>query len=183
MCNFLIRSLLTPSSRSSNLTLAVRSCSFRSQTRQIGPDWPRAIPLSYLPPLAILSRFSRQYVGSLLRHRIPASQRSQVKVKATAPPSLLPLATTHIKHLSGFLLRLSSTKLGPATKAYSLPSCSGTLLASNPHCVIASRPEFGRSSVTITTARPVPISEIGVCLIRPLENPVSLAFSVSVVMA
>jgi len=78
MCNFIIRSFFTPYRRSITLVLATRSYSFRIQTRQLSLDWPRDIPLSYRLPLAILSRLSRQYIASALRH---ASRRKrEVKV-------------------------------------------------------------------------------------------------------
>ena len=48
MCNFLIRSFLTPSSHSIILILAVRSCSFRIQTRQIGPAIYRSLTFRLL---------------------------------------------------------------------------------------------------------------------------------------
>lgn len=83
------------------------------------PDWPRMaprytalLPLTSCHPLAVLSPMYWQPITSPGVTR----RRSQVKVKAAAP-SLLPLATTHIKHLSGFPLRLSSTTLGPEQKS------------------------------------------------------------------
>ena len=111
MCNFLIRSFLTPSSHSIILILAVRSCSFRIQTRQIGPDRPQDIPLSYLLLLAILSRFSRQYIASALRH---ASHRQRkVKVKAVASVT----AVVVYINVSALDLCLSFTTLGIYWKA------------------------------------------------------------------